>query len=120
MRVNVFSRNSVDLHYDNLAVLDVTKCDATSESLGPMWSAVLLAEQSARDARRMIRVYPLGGIGGRRTGITIPRHDTWDCQSGLPSKRPGVVEQGSVWGGSPIWQCHGVVGRFTPEIFTPA
>ncbi|CAK9037147.1 Centrosomal protein of 76 kDa [Durusdinium trenchii] len=31
MRVNVFSRNSVDLHYDNLAVLDVTKCDATSE-----------------------------------------------------------------------------------------
>ena len=29
-------------------------------------------------------------------------HDPLDCQSGLPSKRPGVVDWGSVWGGSPM------------------
>eukprot|EP00435_Cladocopium_sp_Y103_P071833 s163_g38.t1 len=32
IRVNVHSQNSVDVHYDSLAVLDVKQCQATSES----------------------------------------------------------------------------------------
>lgn len=35
IRVNVHSQNSVDVHYDSLAVLDVKECQATSESLVP-------------------------------------------------------------------------------------
>ena len=39
-----------------------------------------------------------------------PRHDPWDCQSGLPI-RPGVVDWGSFWGGSPMavpWVVSGI------------